>query len=95
MGYVIVDHSASLPSIQRQYGKIKEYDTVQCRHCTGAIKVEKRQHTGLWCQKCAGPVHDNKECGSRCLPYQKEMDKFLDAIRKRLSREKFIETLGI
>lgn len=88
MGYVIIDHSASLPSVQRQYGKIVEYDTVQCKHCTGVIKVIHRQQTGLWCRTCGGPVHDNKACGARCEP-------FFRKIEQQLRREKLLIALGV
>ena len=63
MGYVIVDHTQSLPSVKKQYGGgLIEYDTVQCKHCGGVLKVEHRQHTGLYCMSCAGPIHDRPEC---------------------------------
>ena len=56
MGYVIVDHRAAPPAVQRQYGRVVEYDTAACKHCGAVIKIVRRQRQGEWCLRCGGPV---------------------------------------
>ena len=89
MGYVIVDHSASIPSIQRQYGgKVIEYDSFQCKHCGGVGKVLHRQHTGLYCMPCGGPVHDRPQCATH-------REHFMQRIERQVARINFLAKLGI
>ena len=42
MGYLVLDHRACDPAIQREYGRLKEFDTVHCQHC------ETRHCQGAW-----------------------------------------------
>lgn len=68
MGYVMVDNRAA-------GGILDEYDWVSCRHCQAVVQVRRRQHTGLWCMVCGGPVCDTKECGSHELSFKQKLDK--------------------
>ena len=62
MGYIILDHSASDPIVQRKFGRVKEYDTVLCKHCEAIIYqpllssgpglIIKEQEEGAICQSC-------------------------------------------
>jgi len=47
--YMIVDDRCS-------GGKIVEFDTVACRHCSAQIKIVRGQREGFWCNHCMGPV---------------------------------------
>ena len=95
MGYILVDHSQSLPSVQAIYGKKKEWDCVACKHCGGVIKLVHRAPQGAYCTKCAGPVHDTQKCASYCIPEKKRQDAFKAAIDLRLSQQKFLQRLGV
>ncbi len=89
MGYVIVDHTQSLPSVKKQYGGgLIEYDTVQCKHCGGVLKVEHRQHTGLYCMPCGGPVHDRIECATH-------EGSWLQKLLKQIDRINFLARIGV
>lgn len=95
MGYVIVDHRDSPPDVQRQMGRIREYDTLSCRHCQGIIPMAHRQAQGAYCMKCGGPVHDTPRCASRCIPWQRKLEEDIQRIERAARRQAFFQGLGL
>lgn len=86
MGYMIIDHSASPPGIQRQMEEIHraatgmrgggrkfELDTVACRHCGAAIAKIRYKIQGAFCMKCNGPVCE-PPCSFGCVSFKQVVE---------------------
>ncbi len=90
MGYLIIDHSASPPGIQRQMEEIHraatgmrtggrrfELDTVACRHCGNAIAKIRYKVQGGFCFGCNGAICE-PPCTSGCISFKQVMDQKLN-----------------
>lgn len=90
MGYLIIDHSASPPGIQRQMEEIHraatgmrgggrkfELDTVACRHCGAAIAKIRYKVQGAYCMKCRGPVCA-PPCRFECVSFKQAVDEKIE-----------------
>ncbi len=96
MGYLIIDHSASPPGIQRQMEEIHqaatgvrgggrkfELDTVACRHCGAAIAKIRYKVQGAFCMKCNGPVCE-PPCRFDCVSFMQVVEqKINNQVRER------------
>ncbi len=63
----MAQHTVSRPAgwiaVTPEFGRVKEYDTLQCVHCGGHwVVVPGSGRKRGFCLKCCGPV-----CGPRCL----------------------------
>ena len=84
MGHLLIDDRVS-------GGKLREYDTVSCKHCQAVIKVElkpKTKMSGPWCDLCFGPVCDTEVCASRCTPFFKKVEE-------KLRRQALFRSIGL
>jgi hypothetical protein len=84
MGYLVLDHSACDPAIQREYGRLKEWDTVHCQHCETVVKIIK-QHgqpvsrglcysCGDLCPNCAKEMVTTQGCVKGSLHFRRRME---------------------
>ena len=103
MGYMIIDHSASPPGIQRQMEEIHraatgmrgggrrfECDTVACRHCGNAIAKISYKVQGAYCMNCRGPICE-PPCTSGCISFRQVVD---EKINKQV-RQRQLVRLGL
>ena len=56
MGYVILDHRASPPSVQKEYGRVVEKDTKSCAHCQAVVYSKTWREDGGFCHACFAPL---------------------------------------
>ncbi len=53
MGYLVLDHRACDPAIQRPYGGLKEFDTTHCQHGEHVIvKIPGKPRMRALCYSC-------------------------------------------
>lgn len=84
MGHLLIDDRAS-------GGKLREYDTVSCKHCQAVIKIEIRPKTKMcqpWCDHCFGHVCNAKACASLCVPFFRKIDE-------KLRRQAYFRAIGL
>ena len=93
MGYILIDHRASDPAVQREYGKLVEMDTKSCKHCQHTIELRKDKPQA-WCTKCMGHVCPTKECTENCRPFQASVTAFLTKVEQQLARDRLYGMLA-
>jgi len=84
MGHLLIDDRAS-------GGKLREYDTVSCKHCQAVIKMDLNPKTKVsqpWCDLCFGHVCNTKACASRCTPFFKKVEE-------QLRRQALFNSMGL
>ncbi len=88
--YMIIDHSGSPPSIQREMeqiykqttgmrgsGRRFEMDTVACKHCGSAIPKIRYKVQGAFCMRCSGPICE-PPCTSGCISFKQVIEQKLN-----------------
>jgi len=85
VGYEVIDHRASPPSVQRKYGRVVERETRACCHCQAVVYAKTWREEGGFCHACFGPlcVH----CAARmavhgCENFKRKIDQQWDRMQK-------------
>ena len=78
--------------VTRDDGKVNEYKTFTCFHCSKIIIISPKTDQGGWCGMCmkniCGPCCDD----GRCTPFEAKLEA---AERKDASRRALSAALGI
>lgn len=88
MGYAKIDDRVS-------GGKLVEYDTCACRHCSAVIKIVKRQPQGAYCMPCGGPVCNRAPCNTRCRPMEQRVERFKRVVEQQRRSTAFAQAAGL
>lgn len=102
MGYLLIDHSQGSPAPGMTRAVKLEYDTRQCTHCGGVVRIPVKrrllgeqlpvQDEGHFCLRCMGPVcrHCVQQYGTACVPF---IQTLLRKQREHEARRRLLEAL--
>ena len=101
MGYLLIDHSGGIgPDGKR--GIKQEYDTRQCPHCGGIVKIYVKRHLlfkeqgtpdeGFFCMQCMAPICEYCAKTPECIPF---MTKLVERMRRIEAQRQLLAALSL